>query len=438
MSDLNAIKNINPDSYSKTVSINDGLDNALKYMENKRLNPDSDESIKCGIDGIDNILHGFARGSYTVISGMINGGKTTLLMNIAFNMAKAGYNVAYVSLEKDANLFFRRTLACHALTDYNRMKIGGTGAKGLSDYWYEKLRLAALDLKDRIKPNYHCLQYVQNTKLTKILADLDKLRAKRKLDAIFIDYLQVIGTETVTVGRPDLDLANVHKRIMAYGRELNTVNFTALQLKSASSKEIRKAASKVVTEAQMATVSVNTEDFGGSQMVVADADNALSAVLNGDKPPTKMFISFTKARDDESRRTIPLDFDGKVGRVCDPEYGASQIQAVDDVLFDKKITEEQLDSEENLFTIAEVNEKNKNGEQIEQITNVANNEIKDLEKIEVPEVNNSKELETTPPVISAPPIVKAKVEKSEPKKKGDDLTEVEIKDSDPDDMFDLG
>jgi len=358
---LNSLKNMEPDPYSRSMSINEGLEEAIKYIDDRRSNPHDDQSIKCGIEAIDRIFHGFIRGSYTVVSGMIGGGKTTLMMNIAFNMAKMGYNVVYVSLEKDAKLFFRRTLACHALTDYSRIKTGGTDLNyGLSDYWYNKLREAAIDLRDNIKPQYHCLQFVQGTKLTKILSDVDRLRSMhKKIDVLIVDYLQVIGVETNTVGRYDVDLANVHKRLMGYGRKHNIVTFTALQLKSASSKEIRKKAEKVTTEADMGAVSVNAEDYSGSQMIIADADNALGIVLNGDKPVTKMFISISKARDDESRKTICLDFDPKIGLVKDAEYSESQIKAVDNILFDHQITEDSLESEDTLFEEAEKQELQK-------------------------------------------------------------------------------
>lgn len=361
--DLNALKNLDPDSYSVTMGLNEGVEEAVKFIEKRRANDENDASIKCDITAIDRIFNGFARPSYTVISGMINGGKTTFMMNVAFNMAKKGYNVAYVSLEKDAKLFFRRTLACHALTDYNRIKVGGTGQWGLTDYWYNKLKHAAQELK-ALQKNYHCLQFIQDTKLTKILAEVDKLNARKPIDALFVDYLQVIGTETHTIGRYDVDLANVHKRLMGYGRKHNLVIFTALQLKSSSSKDIRKQATKATSESNMNEVTVNTEDYGGSQMIIADADNALGVVLNSDKPPTKMFVSFSKARDDASRKTICLDFNGAVGNICDPEYGAGNVQAVDidKELFENNISEEDLVNDDKLFEDAEIKNKEENKE----------------------------------------------------------------------------
>jgi len=348
MIEMNAMENLNPDPYSLTMSLPEGIKNALVYIEDRRIHPERRDAIKCGIRGIDHIYNGFERGTYTVISGLIGGGKTTLLMNFAFNMAKMGYNVVYVSLEKKADVFFRRLLSLHALTDYNRIKVGGTDQFGLTDYWYNKLQEAAKDL-EKTRPNLHCLQFVQNTTLTKILYETDKLRNKQPIDVFIVDYLQVIGVETHTLGRYDIDLANVHKRLMAYGRTNNIVTFTALQLKNSATKEIRNKAKKVTNDSQLSEVAVNTEDYAGSQQVIADADNAIGVVLNGDNPATKMFVSPSKARDDEKSKTISLDFEGRLCKISDPEFGTEQVKAVDKYLYNSEETESTLASEDALF-----------------------------------------------------------------------------------------
>jgi len=354
LADINSLKNMNPDAYSLTMGIEEGVTLAMEHIKDRRENPVDPDRIKTGLKALDDIYNGFEKGSYTVVSGMINGGKTTLLMNIGFNMAKAGYNVAYVSLEKKAELFYKRLLSLHAVTDYNRIKRGGKDEWGITDHWYAKLQEGAKDLLENIKPHYDCLQFVQQTKLTKILNELDKIRTVKKLDVIIVDYLGVIGFETHTVGRPDLDLADIHQRLMAYGRTHDLVTFTALQLKSSASKDIRKKAQKVGTDADVSSVEVNTEDYSGSQMIIADADNAIGCVLNADHPPTKMYISISKARDDESRKTITMDFDGKIGRIADPEYTPQQIKATHDLLYDSNVDNAQLEqdltSDDDLFT----------------------------------------------------------------------------------------
>jgi hypothetical protein len=123
-------------------------------------------------------------------------------------------------------------------------------------------------------------------------------------------------------------------------------------LKTPSSEGIRKK-SKKATESDTASVEVNTEDLAGSKMIIADADNGLSAVLNADYPPTKMFVFGTKARDDESRRTMVLDFDGRIGRVSDPLFEPGQVSGVDDILYNTNITEAELESENLVYGIDE-------------------------------------------------------------------------------------
>jgi replicative DNA helicase len=346
--DFIQIDNMDPDPYSLTMDLNEGLEKSLEHIDDRRENPDDLPAIPTGLRAIDEIYHGFEYGTYTIISGMINGGKTTLMFNIGFNMAKAGYNVVYVSLEKKAVHLYLRLLSLHALVDYNRIKIGGKTDRGLNDENYYRLKEAALDLQEKIKPNFDVIQGAVGTKLSKILSEVEKIKNRKKIDVLIVDYLGVIGNETHHAGRPDLDDALTSQRLQAYGRTNNFVTISAVQLKTSSSKEIRNR-SKKATDDGNADVAVHTEDLAGSKMIIADADNGLSAVLNNDSPPTKMFVFGTKARDDEAKRTMTLDFDGKLGRVCDPVFEPGQTSEVDDILYNSEMTEEELANEDAIY-----------------------------------------------------------------------------------------
>jgi hypothetical protein len=150
-------------------------------------------------------------------------------------------------------------------------------------------------------------------------------------------------------------LAAVSERLQAYGRINRMATITATQIKASSTEKIRGKAKKLgknkdgKDDIDMSTIEVNSEDMAGSQKIIYDADNALGVVLNEDKPRNKMFVHITKARDNENGKTIELDFDGKVGRVSDPQISASNIQTVDDLVFDTDISEDELSSEEDLF-----------------------------------------------------------------------------------------
>lgn len=346
------IDHMDVDPYSLTMSIAEGMDKVIDYITMRREKPETKDSIPIGIQGLDDVFHGLERGSYTVVTGMINGGKSTLMFNIGFLMAKAGYNVVYVSIEKKALPIFQRLLALHALVDYNRIKIGGKSERGLSDYYYNKLVDAAHEIKTEIKPNFDVVQVAQGTKLSKIIADIEKIKAKKKVDVLIVDYLGVIGAETHHPGRADLDEAKTSQRLQAYGRINNFVTITGAQLKTSSAKDIRKGAKKATAD-DASSVEVNTEDIAGSKIIIADADNAVGCLLNKDQPPTQMFVFITKARDDESRRTVTLDFDGKLGRVSDPQFPNGHVREVDQLVYDQKISEEDLKKDDNLFKIAD-------------------------------------------------------------------------------------
>ena len=234
------------------------------------------------------------------------------------------------------------------MVDYNRIKVGGKGESGLDDENYYRLKEASEDLMERVKPNFDVIQAAQGTKLSKLLSEVEKIKNRKKIDVLIVDYLGVIGNETNHPGRPDLDDAYTSSRLQSYGRINNFVTISAVQLKTSSSKEIRNR-SKKASEDSEADVSVHTEDLAGSKMIIADADNGLSAVLNNDSPPTKMFVFGTKARDDEAKRTMALDFDGKLGRVSDPVFEPGQVSGVDDILFNSDITEEQLLTEDSIY-----------------------------------------------------------------------------------------
>jgi len=179
----------------------------------------------------------------------------------------------------------------------------------------------------------------------------------------------------------------------------------------------------------MSSISVDTEDYADSQMIIADADNAIGVVLDAAKPATKMFVSISKARDDESRRTICLDFDGKLGRISDPQYGAAQIKAVDDILFNKDMTTDKLESEEDLFK--EVDEK------VNKIKKTRKTESKDT-KEESKEIVEKKEeipiieeIEENVLAEDTENIIEDTLEEKDEDRKGLDITEELSDNNDP-------
>ena len=218
--------------------------------------------------------------------------------------------------------------------------------------------------RDYNKTDYNKTDYNKELPEKKILSIVDRIRMMKKIDVIFLDYLQVVKFETNHPGRPDLDLANISERLQAYCKINKIVGITALQLKASSTKDIRKKSQKI-SDSGTGGLEVNTEDLSGSQKIIADADNALSAILNADNPPTKMFVFLTKGRDNEARSITTLDFDGKTGRISDPDNIPGQVRIINNTMYDDSISNDTILNDEDLFSpgsknnISEKEEKNK-------------------------------------------------------------------------------
>ena len=351
-----AIDCFDQDSYTKVMGSEEGYKQAIDYIAQKRENPKYNQGVLSGIRAIDEIFNGFDFGTYTVISGMINGGKTTLMMNMANCMAKAGYHVVYISLEKTTDLYWRRQLCLNASYDYNHVKRGGKGESGVTDFFFERLQQVKEELV-AMKQNYECIQFQPKTKLPAILAQVDRIRAVKKIDVLFVDYLGAIGWDVVHQGRSDLNIAEVHQQLMAYGKQHHLVLITASQLKNESTRTIRKQAKKAVSEGDITSVAINTEDYAESQRIVGDADNAIGLVIGDEFPPTSILLHVSKARDDYAHKTIKLLFDGAIGKIYDQDVEPSDIAVVEEMVYDTDVTKEKLISEKDLFS--EIDEERK-------------------------------------------------------------------------------
>jgi len=348
--EINAIDNVDPNSHVVSVAFTDSLDRSMDYIKQRRDNPNVTTAVPTGLKALDDIIFGLECPSYTVITGYINGGKTTLMFNLAMNMAKAGRSVVYVTMEKEADPLVVRLHFLHAMVDYNRVKRGGNGERGLPNHIVEILKNAKDDLQKNILPNLDFIQVPQTTKLSKILTEVDKIIARKKVDVLFLDYLQVVGFESNHPTRPDIDLTQLSQRLQAYGRVNRLITITAMQLKSQSAKEIRNKSKKIAVNTDIQMAEVNTEDIGGAQAIIADADYAFSVVKDAkDKPCRKVYITVVKSRDSDMGRVVQLDFDGCVGRISDPELEPGQVKEISEIIYNKEITEEQIESDDDLF-----------------------------------------------------------------------------------------
>jgi replicative DNA helicase len=347
---LLSLDNASPDSYVKSFTMAEANELAMKNIESRRDNPEKFSGIMTGMKGLDDLLYGFEPGSYAVIAGMVNGGKTTLMLNVAYKIAKNGYNVVYITIEKDAVPIAQRIICLNGLIDFNRIRRGGKGEGGLNEFWINRIRESRDEIDNKINPQLTIVQATHGVSLSNLLAQVEKVRKKSKVDVVVLDYLGVVGHENLYPNRPDLNLGMTSLRFQGYGKRHKIACVTGVQITNEGTKELKKimAKNKDKPENKEAVIP-GTEVLGGSQKVIADADTGISIILNDDNPPTKATIGILKGRDVARGTSAEMDFDGNTGSISDPIYLPGQIVAVDQLLYSEELDIDEIKSAEALF-----------------------------------------------------------------------------------------
>lgn len=170
---------------------------AQKWVEIQRNKQDHPELYKLkttGIKGLDNIIGGGVEpGQMLVVGGAQKSGKTTLLTVIAEAFAKQDMNIAYLTGEmtnlQTANLFFSR------MARIDRTKIR---AIELDELDWAKIDIAAQKLSE-----YHIWWNHGFSTIDDIGEICKEIETKNKLtlDAVFVDYLQLMEAPNVKGGR---------------------------------------------------------------------------------------------------------------------------------------------------------------------------------------------------------------------------------------------
>jgi replicative DNA helicase len=185
------------------------------------------EGLKTGYYEFDELAGGLKPGELVVIAARTSIGKTTLAVNMAYNMAKAGKKVAFFSCEMTSDEIMFRLFSSVSGVSHSRMAKGLMTKKDLMD-------LAAVgdtfrEEADRI--------WIDDTPSIK-WADLrNRARAMRVrgIDAVFIDYLTMIRFGHERTPRPER-IGMLTQELKALARELKVPVIVMSQLNRESER----------------------------------------------------------------------------------------------------------------------------------------------------------------------------------------------------------
>ena len=331
---LNNISSPDSQQYTKVSSLEQQLPIVMQELAQRQENPQSFWGLPSGFKCMDNVLYGFQRGTYIVFMGMEGGGKTTLMMNLALNMAKGGCNIVYVTIETGIDGLSKRLLTIHSGISYNRILAGGKGEDGLPKFIMDEFEAAKKELfLGDIAKRFHMIEVLQDTSRTVIEGLINRIRAFCRVDAVFIDYLDVVGKETSHVGRADLELADVSAGFQNYGKKHNILMISAQQLRSEKVRELQK---KVTAGADF---KVGTGDMSGTKKISAGADGIYGLLID-QRTYDRLYLFSAKARQNKDKLRFTLLIDRDSGRIKDVPDAATFDAVGTAVETDAKLREE--------------------------------------------------------------------------------------------------
>lgn len=300
--------------YNRADDATTVIKNLIEILKERRETTIKERGLIVDIKAFDKLFKGFRFGKYGVILGFPNGGKTTMMINFAHNMARVGYKVCYVTIESNAEEIMERMVSKESQIPGSVMKQGTKEEGGLTDAVMNCILHATDRLESMFRDNLKFVSVSQKTPITDILAMVDRLRQTQDFDVVFFDYLDVIGHMTNHIGRPDLDLADTSQRIQKWSRETDIAAWSAQSIKNEKIKEFRKK--DFMENADKSSVSVGVEDVGGSQAISRDADYVLAIVPHPDGD--RLIVYVTKARYDcPAGSKFTVDWNASTCTICD-------------------------------------------------------------------------------------------------------------------------
>lgn len=194
--------------HGESVELQTALSETLVNMDARR----NGElvGIPTGFLDLDHILCGLQKSELVIIGARPSTGKTAFAMQLALNAALDGNRVLFVSLEQARAELGERMLAMHARIDSHKLRKGfiSTNETECLMQANEELGRAKFWIDDTT---------VQN--VTRIAANARRMKRKRNIEMMVIDYLQLIDPEDKRAPRHE-QVAAISRRLKLLARDL--------------------------------------------------------------------------------------------------------------------------------------------------------------------------------------------------------------------------
>lgn len=189
------------------------------YKEGNRV-----PGISSGYADLDKLTAGFQPSDLILIAGRPSMGKSALALNIAQHIAlQEGGSVAIFSLEMSKEQIVNRILSSEMLIENMKLKTGDVNA----DEW-QKIAIASAQISE-------AAIYIDDTSditAAEMRAKCRRLKLKKQLDMVVIDYIQLIAGGKRTESRQQ-EITEISRNLKILAKDLNIPVIALSQLSRA-------------------------------------------------------------------------------------------------------------------------------------------------------------------------------------------------------------
>lgn len=204
------------------------VDRVLERILKAREEPGKLPGASSGIKALDEAIDGLQPTHLIILAGRPAMGKTALAMNIAYNISQTA-PVGFLSLEQPGD-----ELALRVISDASGISLTDLKRGFTTDYQVSAL----IDIASNIKSRQIFIQDSFDTKLDNIRLEAAKLYDQHKIEALFIDYLQLASANDVRTRESEISQISAGFKHLA--KELNIPVIALSQL----NREVEKMGDK--------------------------------------------------------------------------------------------------------------------------------------------------------------------------------------------------
>ena len=204
--------------------LRDVAQNVYEDLQRLSENPSELRGVATGYSGLDSTLVQLGYGDFVIVGARPAMGKTSFVVNIASNVAKATKKaVCIFSLEMSSEQLVNRMLSSEARVDSSAMRRGSL----TPDDW-ERLASAAAELSA-------CEIYLDDTTNISVTDMKGKLRRVKNLGLVVVDYLQLMQSGRNIDNRVQ-EVSDISRNLKLMYRSFAVPSFPAVPKRTAPAK----------------------------------------------------------------------------------------------------------------------------------------------------------------------------------------------------------